>query len=606
MTSTKSPKTHPYRSGNFAPVRNQMSMEICEVQGTIPDELIGGQYVHNSSNPLAYDDDPSRPMHWFDGHGMLSAIYFSRQDDNNTLDIQAMYSNQYVLTDIYLAESNSRVRAPILPSLVALLSPWSSVFTILRGYFRMIWMVLCSWVGHSLIPIRRISVANVNVVYHDGRFLALCETGPPMRVTLPDLKTVGWFNGCMAEGEFPEDSKTVKRSGFAGDGLLSFFREWTTAHPHIDPLTGEMMLLHPTFIRPYTRYSVLAGSSSNAGNGRQIFGKSVPEVLSPKIMHDFGVSRRNTVIIDMPLSLDPFGLAFGESAIAYNSKGQTRFGIFPRHVPELVQWFATEPCCIFHTVNTWEDTVKGETAVSMLVCRMTGPSMVYATGNLPLPTSQGHREEECRLYYYQFSVGGPHRAITEQWALSAIPFEVPHVPKHLTMSATRFVYGCSVAGGNYADHLENALKIGSFVKFDVQKLIARGLANHPTSVSGCVDNRSVEDILASDDPDDPIQIFPMPKGIYGQECVFVPRSGGKSEDDGWLLTLVFDESQLDVDGNAPDDCKSELWVIDAKTMKGIVVRIKLPQRVPYGFHGNWFSEHEIAQQHPVKKFRSQK
>lgn len=94
-----------------------MSMEICKVQGTIPDELIGGQYVHNSSNPLTYDDNPGRPMHWFDGHGMLSAIYFPRPDGHNTLDIQAMYSNQYVLADIYLAESNSRVRAPILPSL---------------------------------------------------------------------------------------------------------------------------------------------------------------------------------------------------------------------------------------------------------------------------------------------------------------------------------------------------------------------------------------------------------------------------------------------------------------------------------------------------------
>lgn len=84
---------------------------------------------------------------WFDGHGMLSAIYFSRPDRHNTLDTQAMYSNQYVLRDIYLAESNSRVRAPVLPSLVALLSPWSSLFTILRGYFGMIWIVLCSWVG---------------------------------------------------------------------------------------------------------------------------------------------------------------------------------------------------------------------------------------------------------------------------------------------------------------------------------------------------------------------------------------------------------------------------------------------------------------------------
>lgn len=51
-----------------------------------------------------------------------------------------------------------------------------------------------------------------------------------MRVTLPDLKTAGWFNGSTAEREFSEDDKTVQRSGFAGDGLFRFFREWTTAH----------------------------------------------------------------------------------------------------------------------------------------------------------------------------------------------------------------------------------------------------------------------------------------------------------------------------------------------------------------------------------------
>jgi hypothetical protein len=39
-------------------------------------------------------------------------------------------------------------------------------------------------------------------------------------------------------------------------------------------------------------------------------------------------------------------------------------------------------------------------------------------------------------------------------------------------------------------------------------------------------------------------------------------------------------------------------------MKTVVARVKLPQRVPYGLHGNWFSEEEILNQRPVERIRS--
>jgi len=38
-------------------------------------------------------------------------------------------------------------------------------------------------------------------------------------------------------------------------------------------------------------------------------------------------------------------------------------------------------------------------------------------------------------------------------------------------------------------------------------------------------------------------------------------------------------------------------------MKEVVCRVKLPQRVPYGLHGNWFSEEEILNQRPVETIR---
>jgi carotenoid cleavage dioxygenase-like enzyme len=273
-------------------------------------------------------------------------------------------------------------------------------------------------------------------------------------------------------------------------------------------------------------------------------------------------------------------------------------------MPQDVQWLSADACCIFHTVNTWDGPTEINNLypdVSILVCRLTGPSIMFEAADIPVPSDQAVQQDECTLYYYKFSARGKERYISQEWALSAIPFEFPHVPKHLAMSCTNFVYGCSVGNGDSTHQRGKSFKIGSLVKANVHSLITRGIANPP--VSGYVDGRTVGEILASHDPEDTIQIFPMPSGWYAQECTFVPRKGGISEDDGWLLTFTFDESQLDAFGNAPDNARSELWIIDAKSMKEVVMRVRIPQRVPYGLHGNWFTEDEIMNQRPIKTHR---
>jgi hypothetical protein len=96
----------------------------------------------------------------------------------------------------------------------------------------------------------------------------------------------------------------------------------------------------------------------------------------------------------------------------------------------------------------------------------------------------------------------------------------------------------------------------------------------------------------------------MPKGWYAQEPRFVPRQNGRSEDDGWLLSYVFDEGQLDSHGECPPNAASELWIIDARNMKDVVAKVRLPQRVPYGLHGTWFDEQQIRDQRPIEKVRA--
>ena len=584
-----------------------------------------------------------REAHWFDGDGMLSGVFFRRTGDKGT--IQPEFVNQYILTDVYnSSKTSSSLRTPILPSIATLVNPMSSLMTITLRILRTITLVILSHLPGSLQAIKKISVANTSIFYHDGRALATCESGPPMRVAIPSLDTIGWFNGRAGEGEGVNDTSP----GFGGKGPFSFMKEWTTAHvrsaifclrfddadslqPRVDPITKELILYHSTFVPPYVNYSIVSSNYNHSIKSEiqpnDLINQPVPGISSAKMMHDFGVSSTHTIIMDLPLSLDPLNLAKNEPVVAYDPTSRSRFGVFPRHRPQDVCWFETNPCCIFHTANSWNSTDPQSTKLSpglemvnMLACRLTSASLVFSAGDLaaPIPThdipNDQQEEEQCRLYYYQFClpqsldrrsfVSGNDNLIVHQWSLSVIPFEFPSLRDSASMSAAKYIYGCSVSDTSFGAALGRAVKMNSLVKIDVETLIERGIRNPPTQITGCVDTRDISEVMASQDPLDPIKVFRMPEGWYAQESRFVPRAGGVSEDDGWILSYVFDESQLEEDGECRSNAKSELWIINATNMTDVVARVHLPQRVPYGLHGNWFSEEDIQHQRPVERLRT--
>ena len=80
------------------------------------------------------------------------------------------------------------------------------------------------------------------------------------------------------------------------------------------------------------------------------------------------------------------------------------------------------------------------------------------------------------------------------------------------------------------------------------------------------------------------------EGAFGGEAVFVPRvgpgaAGEGGEDDGYLATFVWHEAEA----------QSQLHLYDAKTL-GLVCRLALRHRVPYGFHGIWMTGEEVRAQ----------
>jgi carotenoid cleavage dioxygenase len=75
----------------------------------------------------------------------------------------------------------------------------------------------------------------------------------------------------------------------------------------------------------------------------------------------------------------------------------------------------------------------------------------------------------------------------------------------------------------------------------------------------------------------------------GMEAVFVPRTPESEEDDGWLMTFVTDMGTQ----------TSEMAIFGAQDVRaGPVATIRLPQRVPLGFHGNWIADADLKEARP--------
>ncbi|MGH7211532.1 MAG: carotenoid oxygenase family protein, partial [Acetobacteraceae bacterium] len=73
-------------------------------------------------------------------------------------------------------------------------------------------------------------------------------------------------------------------------------------------------------------------------------------------------------------------------------------------------------------------------------------------------------------------------------------------------------------------------------------------------------------------------LLALPAGDATSEPVFVPRTPDAPEGDGWLLAVIWRAAEQ----------RSELVVLRADSIADPpVATIRLPQRVPFGFHGNW-------------------
>jgi carotenoid cleavage dioxygenase len=294
-------------------------------------------------------------------------------------------------------------------------------------------------------------VANTNAIWHAGRLLALEEGHLPIEVDPATLKTRGV-------------------QSFAGRLTGPF-----TAHPKIDPLTGELVFFG------YSGNGELSAEMTFGTMGADGRVRRFEHFQAPycSMVHDFIVTRRHVLFPILPISGSKARLQAGGPPFAWEPELGGHVGMILREqgVASL-RWFRIDSCYVFHVLNAWDDGGR----VVADVMQYDRPSLFpKADGSAP--------------------AGGTEARLV-RWTLD---------PAAHTDAITR---------------LQLDDMTGEFPRF--------GGCAARSHIGAGFDSIAWLDLAAGRRT-----VFTLPPGDGLSEPVFVPRQEEAPEGDGWLLVVAF-------------------------------------------------------------------
>jgi carotenoid cleavage dioxygenase-like enzyme len=287
VAETQTIPTH--LSGGLAPVRSEDDFEL-KVVGRIPDALAGA-YYSNGPNPQF---DPQGMYVSIFGDGMIHGFFLEpNKEGGRAHGGRARYRNRWVRTPKWLAEN--KAGRPLFGHLGAPSDP--SVANVEPG------------------------PANIHVVHHAGKLMALHEHSEP----------------------FELDPEGLERGGFMNTGGKR------TAHPKMDPETGEMVWF--AYFAGPERFSNLIdyGVTDKTGKVTRRDRFAAPYA---SMIHDFMVTRNYVMFPVMPLTGDLRRASKGLPPMAWEPTKGGFIGVMKRnaHV-DSIRWFEIEPKFALHSMN---------------------------------------------------------------------------------------------------------------------------------------------------------------------------------------------------------------------------------------------------------------
>ncbi|KAK8537822.1 hypothetical protein V6N13_096375 [Hibiscus sabdariffa] len=333
-------------------------------------------------------------------------------------------------------------------------------------------------------PAKGTGHANTSLALFGNRLYALGESDLPYAVRL------------MPDG----DIETLGRHDFDGTLLANM-----TAHPKVDPESGEAFAFRYGPVRPFLTYFYF---DANGNKHPDVHMMSLPH---PSFVHDFAITKNYALFADIQMRMKkPVDMIVqGGPPMVSDPAKVARVGVIPRHAKNEseMRWFNVSGFNPMHFVNAWEED--------------NGNAIVIVAPNV----------------------------ITIQHALERFDLA------HSMMEKVRI---------DLKTGLVRILRCLRATAKDVGSSEARLVQRRVPGMYG-----GKQDVRAR---------------MLWRGAIFVSKEAEKSEDDGYLLSYVHNENTGE----------SRLLVMDAKSAElDIVATVKLPQRVPYGFHGLFVKETEL-------------
>jgi carotenoid cleavage dioxygenase-like enzyme len=296
MTTTLQPVDQTnamYLSGRFAPIDDEISTSDLTVAGDVPSDL-SGAFLRNGPNPkFAPIGSYTYPL---EGDAMIHGVWF----DGGAV----RYANRYVETAGLRAEE--RAGRALFGGLMTPVPPDRALL------------------GDDIDPCYPFKLnPSINVVRHADRILTLAEGPLPYEIT-PDLSTVGRYD-------------------FDG-GLVG-----SSAHPKVDPVTGEMILFRYAAVEPYLTWTVIGADGAVTRPPTP-----VPGLDRGFMIHDFAITARYVVFVVGPLTFDRDAMLRHQPPLAWAPELGTRIALVPRD-GSTVRWVDTDAVWAWHYANAYDD-----------------------------------------------------------------------------------------------------------------------------------------------------------------------------------------------------------------------------------------------------------
>ena len=467
------PDNNPFLNFPYGAIHMECEARDLIVEGEIPAGLSGTLYRAGPNPRFA----PRGDYHFFGGDGMVHAFHIK--------DGKADYNNRWVRTAKWNIEDKEG------RAVINAMNPFD-----------------CEPEYSDFVLTDKEGLANTATVWHGGRMLVMEEGHRPYEIDPVTLESIGSWD-------------------FRGKLQTAM-----TAHPKIDPDTGEMIFFAYMATGPFSA-DVMVHKVNAAGVLTESI--HVPTPYSAMV-HDFVVTENYIIIPIMPITGSLERAMEGGPPFAWEPEKGVHIGILPRNggSSDDVRWVEMDVAFVFHFMNGFDR----DGVITIDGCQFE---------RVPLfPTADGETtgKAEPHLTRWTIDTNDPNARVAFV-RIDEHESEFPQCDPRRMGKTYRHGWYASCDGELKSTMVQNDNYYNTLGHFD-----------HET---GAVDRFSCGQSIVS-------------------EPIFVPASAEAAEGEGYLLAVA----------TSFETRTSSLYIFNALELAaGPLAKVHLSHRIPAGFHGSW-------------------